>query len=53
MNSAAEVSEFDTLDEYKADVKAKIKEEKAKEGKAKKEDQVICKSYRECNNGDS
>ena len=28
---AAEVSEFDTLDEYKADVKAKIKEEKAKE----------------------
>ena len=35
---AAEVSEFDTLDEYKADVKAKIKEEKAKEGKAKKVD---------------
>ena len=25
---AAEVSEFDTLDEYKADVKAKIKEQK-------------------------
>ena len=41
---AAEVSEFDTLDEYKADVKAKIKEEKAKEGKAKKEDQVIAKA---------
>ena len=38
---AAEVSEFDTLDEYKADVKAKIKEEKAKEGKAKKEEQVL------------
>ena len=38
---AAEVSEFDTLDEYKADVKAKIKEEKAKEGKAKQEDQVV------------
>ena len=38
---AAEVSEFDTLDEYKADVKAKIKEEKAKEGKAKKEDQAV------------
>ena len=41
---ASEVSEFDTLDEYKADVKAKIKEEKAKEGKAKKEDQVIAKA---------
>ena len=26
---AAEVSEFDTLDEYKADVKAKIKEEES------------------------
>ena len=26
---AAEVSEFDTLDEYKADVKAKIKEAKS------------------------
>lgn len=38
---ASEVSEFDTLDEYKADVKAKIKEEKAKEGKAKKEEQVL------------
>ena len=38
---AAEVSEFDTLDEYKADVKAKIKEEKAREGKAKKEEQVL------------
>lgn len=38
---AAEVSEFDTLEEYKADVKAKIKEQKAAEGKAKKEDQVV------------
>lgn len=38
---AAEVSEFDTLDEYKADVKAKIKEEKASEGKRKQEDQVV------------
>lgn len=38
---AAEVSMFDTLDEYKADVKAKIKEEKAKEGKAKQEDAVV------------
>ena len=32
---AAEVSEFDTLDEYKADVKAKIKEQKATDGKRK------------------
>ena len=38
---AAEVSEFDTLEEYKADVKAKIKEQKAAEGKAKQEDQVV------------
>ncbi len=38
---AAEVSEFDTLEEYKADVKAKIKEQKASEGKAKKEDQAV------------
>ena len=29
---AAEVSEFDTLEEYKADVKAKIKEQKAADG---------------------
>ena len=41
---AAEVSEFDTLDEYKADVKAKIKEQKAAEGKAKKEDQAVEKA---------
>ena len=38
---AAEVSEFDTLEEYKADVKAKIKEQKAAEGKAKQEDHVV------------
>ena len=38
---AAEVSEFDTLDAYKADIKAKIKEEKASEGKRKKEDQAV------------
>ncbi len=38
---AAEVSEFDTLEEYKADVKAKIKEQKTSEGKAKQEDQVV------------
>lgn len=38
---AAEVSEFDTLEEYKADVKAKIKEQKETEGKTKKEDQAV------------
>ena len=38
---AAEVSEFDTLDEYKADVKAKIKEQKATAGKRKQEDQAV------------
>ena len=37
----AEVSEFDTLDEYKADVKAKIKEQKATDGKRKQEDQAV------------
>ena len=52
MNSRPDVFEFDTLDEYKADVKAKIKEEKAKEGKAKRRSGNR-KSYRECNNGDS
>ncbi|MGN1165698.1 MAG: trigger factor [Lachnospiraceae bacterium] len=41
---AAEVSEFDTLDEYKADVKAKIKEQKASEGKRKQEDQAVEKA---------
>ncbi len=41
---AAEVSEFDTLDEYKADVKAKIKEQKENEGKQKKEDQAVEKA---------
>jgi len=41
---AAEVSEFDTLDAYKADIKAKIKEEKASEGKRKKEDQAVEKA---------
>ena len=38
---AAEVSEFDTLDEYKAHVKAKIKEQKATDGKRKQEDQAV------------
>lgn len=41
---ASEVSEFDTLDEYKADVKAKIKEQKEKDGKRKQEDQAVEKA---------
>ena len=41
---AAEVSEFDTLDAYKADIKAKIKEEKLSEGKRKQEDQAVEKA---------
>ena len=38
---AAEVSEFDTLDAYKNDIKAKIKEQKISEGKRKQEDQAV------------
>ena len=38
---ASEVSEFDTLDAYKADVKKKLEEKKAAEAKSKKEDAVI------------
>ncbi len=38
---AAEVSEFDTLEAFKADIKAKIKEEKLAEGNRKKEDQAV------------
>ncbi len=38
---ASEVSEFDTLEEYKADVKKNIGERKEKEAKNKKEDAVI------------
>ena len=38
---ASEVSEFDTLEEYKADVKTKIGERKETEAKNKKEDAVI------------
>lgn len=41
---AAEVSEFDTLDEYKAELKAKIKEQKESEGKRKQEDQAVEKA---------
>ncbi len=38
---AAEVSEFDTLEEYKADVEAKLREQKAADGKTKQEDQAV------------
>jgi len=38
---ASEVSEFDTLAEYKADVKGKLEEKKAKEAKEAKEAAVI------------
>lgn len=38
---AKDVSEFDTMDEYRADLKKKIEERKAADAKAKKEDAVI------------
>ena len=40
---AQEVSEFDTLDEYKADIKAKLLKEKEEEAARAKEDAVIGK----------
>lgn len=40
---AQEVSEFDTLDEYKADIKAKLLKDKEDEAKRAKEDAVIGK----------
>lgn len=38
---ASEVSEFDTLEEYKADIKKDLEEKKAKEAKEAKEDAVV------------
>lgn len=38
---ASEVSEFDTLDEYKADVKKKLEDKKAVDAKNAKEDAVV------------
>ncbi|MCI8333319.1 MAG: trigger factor [Lachnospiraceae bacterium] len=38
---AKDVSEFDTLEEYKADLKKKLEEKKAEEAKGRKEDAVI------------
>ncbi len=40
---AAEVSEFDTLEEYKADVKTKIEERKLNDAKNRAKDQLIAK----------
>ena len=40
---AQDVSEFDTMDEYKADVKAKLEEKKKKDAENVKEDAVIAK----------
>jgi trigger factor len=44
---ATEVSEFETLDEYKADVKAKLLEKKEEEAKINKENQIIDKLIEE------
>ncbi len=38
---AKDVSEFDTMEEYRADIKKKLEEKKTAEAKAKKEDAVI------------
>lgn len=38
---ASDVSEFDTLDEYKADIKAKLIEKKEKDSKRAKEDEIV------------
>ncbi len=40
---AAEVSDFDTMDEYRADIRKGIEEKKSKEVRAAKEDAVIAK----------
>lgn len=40
---AGEVSEFDTLDEYKADLKAKLAESKEKAANTENENRVVAK----------
>lgn len=40
---ASDVSEFDTLEEYKADVRKKLEEKKAADAKAQKEEDVLSK----------
>lgn len=41
---ASEVSEFDTLDEYKADIRAKLAEQKEKAAQTEKENKVVDKA---------
>ena len=41
---ASEVSDFDTLDEYKADLETKLKEQKEKDAREQKEDQAVEKA---------
>ncbi|MCR8644191.1 trigger factor [Paenibacillus sp. N1-5-1-14] len=41
---AKDVSEFDTLDEYKADIKTRLEEKKAKDAEVKKEVDVVAKA---------
>lgn len=41
---ASEVSDFDTLDEYKEELKAKMKEQKEKDAREQKEDQAVEKA---------
>lgn len=41
---ASEVSDFDTLDEYKEDLQVKLKEQKEKDAREKKEDQAVEKA---------
>jgi trigger factor len=41
---AKDVSEFDTLDEYKADIKNRLAENKVKEAEAKKESDIVAKA---------
>lgn len=41
---ASEVSDFDTLDEYKADLEVKLKEQKEKDAREQKEDQAVEKA---------
>ncbi|MBP5185132.1 MAG: trigger factor [Lachnospiraceae bacterium] len=40
---AKDTTEFETLDEYKADIKKKLEEKKAREAKEKKRDDVVAK----------
>ena len=50
---AQDVSEFETFEEYKADVKANLLTKKENEAKNKKQQQVMDKVIEECIHGDS